>query len=102
MEADGGGGAPGVRDPFFLPVVIVPGAVETVVAGRLPDGAWRIRVKAPPMEGRANAELVRFVASEFGVPRSSVSISSGSRSRRKLLRILGAVLRPGWLQRDGQ
>lgn len=102
MEADRGGGTPAVRDPLFLPVAVVPGAAETAVSDRLADGTWRILVKAPPSEGRANAELVRFVAAEFGVPRSSVSISSGSRSRRKLLRISGAVRHPGWLLRAGR
>ncbi len=52
------------------------------------DGSWRARLKSPPAEGKANAELVQLVAKHFGVPKSRVSIKSGHSGRRKLLEIV--------------
>jgi hypothetical protein len=69
--------------------------------GRAPDGSWRIRLGAPPVEGRANAELVRFLASEFGVGKADVEIIRGGSSRRKLVRIGGPAVLPGWMESGG-
>jgi len=51
------------------------------------DGSWTARVKSPPVEGRANAELVALVAEHFGCPKSAVTIRRGVSGRRKSLRI---------------
>ena len=48
---------------------------------RNPDGSWHARLKSPPAEGKANAELVALVAAYFGVPKSQVSIKSGRSGR---------------------
>lgn len=56
------------------------------------DGCLRVRLAAPPAEGRANAELVRFLAKELGVPRDAVSLVAGRRSRRKLVHLAGVTL----------
>ena len=63
-------------------------ARETTVAGRHGD-AIRIRIAAPPVEGAANAELVRFLAGRLGVARSAVTIVSGATGRRKTVEIAG-------------
>ncbi len=55
--------------------------------GEGPDGMWQARVKAPPVDGKANAELAALVARHFGVPRSAVSIKSGAGARIKRVRI---------------
>lgn len=52
-----------------------------------PDGTWVARLRSPPVDGRANAELVSLVAARFGCPRSAVRIVSGARSRTKIVRI---------------
>jgi uncharacterized protein (TIGR00251 family) len=49
----------------------------------------KIRVAAPPVDGEANAELVRFLARQLGVPRSAVTIVSGSGSRSKVAAVEG-------------
>ena len=54
---------------------------------RLEDGSWLARLKAPPVEGRANAELVALVAERFGCRRADIEIRSGASGRMKLLRI---------------
>lgn len=43
----------------------------------------KVRIKAAPIDGKANAALVRFIAAQFGVPQSAVSIVSGSGGRQK-------------------
>jgi len=54
---------------------------------RQADGSWIAQVRSPPVEGRANEELIALVAKQFGRPRSAVSIRSGASGRRKLVRI---------------
>jgi uncharacterized protein (TIGR00251 family) len=69
-------------------VHVVPRARVTAVAGRHGD-AIRIRLAAPPVDGAANAELVRFLAARLGVPRSAVSIARGTTGRRKTVSVAG-------------
>jgi len=51
------------------------------------DGSWTARVKAPPVDGKANKELVALVADRFRCPKSAVSIKSGASGRQKLVKI---------------
>ena len=53
------------------------------------DGTWIARVKAPPVDGKANAELTALVAERFGVPKSRVAIKSGAGARLKLVQVDG-------------
>ncbi len=71
-----------------LLVHVAPRARSTAVAGRHGD-AIRIRIAAPPVDGAANAELVRFLAERLGVPRGAVAIVSGAGARRKTVEIVG-------------
>lgn len=73
---------------WTLALRVQPGAARTVVAGRYGD-ALRVRVAAPANEGKANAELVRFVARVLDLPRSSVRIVHGERSRTKIVSVPG-------------
>jgi uncharacterized protein (TIGR00251 family) len=71
-----------------LVVHVQPRARATAVAGRHGD-AIRIRLAAPPVDGAANAELVRFLAERLGVSRSAVQIAGGAAGRRKSVVIEG-------------
>ena len=51
------------------------------------DGTWIARVKAPPVDGRANAELIALIAKHFGVTKAQVSVKSGAAGRMKLVQI---------------
>lgn len=51
--------------------------------------AIKIRVKAPPVDGAANVELLRFLAKRLGVPRSSVHLVAGATGRRKRVAVDG-------------
>ena len=67
---------------------VVPRAAATAVAGRHGD-ALKIRLAAPPVDGAANDELVRFLAERLSVPRSAIAIAAGRSSRRKSVTITG-------------
>ena len=69
-------------------VHVVPRARLTGVAGRHGD-AVKIRLAAPPVDGAANDELIRFLAERLSVPRSAVTITAGHTSRRKTVKITG-------------
>jgi uncharacterized protein (TIGR00251 family) len=53
------------------------------------DGALLVRLQSPPVEGAANAELIQILAKALRVPRGSISIVAGERSRQKRVRIEG-------------
>lgn len=53
----------------------------------LADGTWLARLKAPPVDGKANAELVALVARRFGQPKACVSIKRGTTGRVKLVTV---------------
>lgn len=81
-------------DALVITVKARPGAPATRVTGplALPAGpAWKIDVAAPPEKGKANAELVRFLAKALGVGRGAVEILSGETSHLKRVRIAGAA-----------
>lgn len=75
----------------LLPVKVVPNAPRTAVAGWLGD-ALKVRVQAPPVEGRANAALCAGLAERLGLPGSAVSVARGTTASRKLVRIEGLDL----------
>ncbi|MBN9409584.1 MAG: DUF167 domain-containing protein [Burkholderiales bacterium] len=70
----------------LLDVHVVPNAPRTQADGTH-DGALRVRLKALPVEGRANEALVAWVATTLGVPRSAIGLVRGHSARRKHLRI---------------
>ena len=51
------------------------------------DGSWVVHVKAPPVDGKANAELIKLLAQKFAVPKSKVVIKAGLSSKQKLVEI---------------
>ncbi len=71
-------------------VRVAPRASRTGAAGEH-DGALRVCVAAPPVEGAANEELRRYLARSFGVARDDVEITSGLASKTKTVRVRGAT-----------
>jgi uncharacterized protein (TIGR00251 family) len=67
-------------------VKIHPRARKNGITGEL-DGALKIALMAPPVEGKANAACIEFLAKLLKVPRASVTIASGESSRRKVIRV---------------
>ena len=54
-----------------------------------PDGTWLAQLKSPPVDGKANEELIALIAKRFGCRKADVAIKSGTSSRTKLVRIEG-------------
>jgi uncharacterized protein (TIGR00251 family) len=76
-----------------LTLHIQPGAKRTEVAG-LHGVALKIRLAAPPVEGRANEALLKFIAESFGVPLRQVELKQGGQSRHKVVAITGSKVEP--------
>ena len=72
----------------LLSVVVVPRSGKSSIA-QLADGTIQIRIAAPPVDGAANAALLRFLADILDVRRSRLAITSGASSRRKRVVIVG-------------
>jgi hypothetical protein len=70
-----------------LRVKVKPGARVSELAEQ-PDGSWLARVKAPPVDGRANEAQIELVAAHFAVRRGQVRIRSGASSRLKTVEVL--------------
>jgi uncharacterized protein (TIGR00251 family) len=69
-------------------VRVVPRGSRSEIAGAL-DGAVKVRLASPPVDGAANAELIKLFAKKLGVAKSDVDIVSGQASKSKTLRITG-------------
>jgi hypothetical protein len=70
---------------------VQPRASKSAVTGEL-DGALKISLAAPPVEGEANEELIRFLAKVFAVSRSQITLISGQRSKNKIVRVSGVSI----------
>ena len=71
-----------------LTVKVTPRASRTETAGA--EAAWlRVKVQAPPVDGKANAALVEFLASALDLPRRAVGVIGGETGRLKRVRVLG-------------
>jgi hypothetical protein len=71
---------------LVLQVQIQPRASSDAIAGVLGD-RLKIRLTAPPVEGKANEHLIAYLARLFGVPKSQVILERGASSKRKQMRI---------------
>lgn len=85
-------GAPG---GVTLAVRAQPGAKKTAIAGVYGDGEnaqLKITVHAPPLQGRANAALIAFLAEAFSLPGNAVELLSGESGRSKVFLLRGVAL----------
>ncbi|MBW8829877.1 MAG: DUF167 domain-containing protein [Burkholderiales bacterium] len=88
------------RDAVVFDVSVVPGAKRTELVG-LHDGALRVRLAAPPVDGKANDALIVWLANELGVTRRCVKLLRGASSRRKQVRVeVSMLIARAWLTRS--
>ncbi|QHJ01459.1 hypothetical protein GT347_08490 [Xylophilus rhododendri] len=73
-----------------LQVKVKPNARVSQLS-RTEDGSWLAQLKSPPVDGKANAELIALVAEAFGCRKAAVSIRSGASGRMKLVDVEGAA-----------
>jgi uncharacterized protein (TIGR00251 family) len=83
----------GADGSVTLTIHAQPGAKRTEVAGVHGD-ALKIRIASPPVEGKANEALRRFLSDAFAVPLRDVTLVRGETGRRKTLRIESPTARP--------
>lgn len=76
-----------------LTLHVQPGAKRSEIAG-LHGKALKIRLAAPPIEGRANEALKKFIAELFAVPLRQVELKQGVQSRHKVVAISGSIVEP--------
>ncbi len=70
----------------IIQVRVVPRSSRAEIAGKA-NGVYRIKITAPPVEGKANKALVGFLAKKTGLPKRNIEIVAGERSRNKTIRI---------------
>ena len=80
-------------DVITLTLQVQPGAKRSEIAG-LHGAALKIRLAPPPIEGRANEALLKFIAELFGVPLRQVELKQGGQSRHKVVAITGSAIDP--------
>ncbi|PLX22155.1 hypothetical protein C0584_00165 [Candidatus Parcubacteria bacterium] len=71
----------------YLKVKANPNSGKTEVAGILDDDTIKINIKAVPEKGKANKELIKFLAKEFSISKDNVNIISGGFDRVKLIKL---------------
>ncbi len=69
-------------------VRVQPRARKNAIAGEL-DGALKLSLTAPPVDGKANQACIEFLAKLLKLPRSSITIASGQTGRNKVIRVAG-------------
>lgn len=74
-----------------LTVRVNPRSSTNEVAGYDATGALKVRVTAPPADGKANEAVIRLLADAFGVPKSAVTVVRGASARLKLVEIAGVA-----------
>ena len=80
----------------MLDLHVQPGAKKSGVVG-LHGDALKLRIASPPVDGRANAALLVFLAEALGVPKQSLQVVKGETSRRKTVRVSLPGADPGRL-----
>jgi len=80
-------------DVITLTLHVQPGAKRSEISG-LHGEALKLRLAAPPVEGRANEALLKLIAELFGVPLRQVELRQGGQSRHKVVAVTGSVIDP--------
>jgi uncharacterized protein (TIGR00251 family) len=80
-------------ETIMLTLHVQPGAKRSEIAG-LHGGALKIRLAAPPVQGRANDALLKFIAGLFAVPLRNMELKQGGQSRHKVVAVTGSRIEP--------
>jgi uncharacterized protein (TIGR00251 family) len=80
-------------EAIMLTLHVQPGAKRSEIAG-LHGDALKIKLAAPPIEGRANDALLIFIADLFAVPHRDAELKQGGKSRQKVVAVTGSKVEP--------
>ena len=75
------------KNELYLRVKVRPGSAKNTVKEIMADETIKIDISAPPVKGKANQELIKFLAREFKIDKNNVKIISGAGERVKLIKI---------------
>lgn len=78
-------------DQVSIEIIVVPNARKTEMVGEH-DGRLKLKIHAPPVDGKANEEIIRFFSDVFSLPKSRIRISHGESSKRKTVVVAGVSL----------
>lgn len=73
--------------PKRIKILLTPRASRNEIIGTLPDGTLKVKVTAPPVDGKANEALLDFLSQEWDTPISSLSILRGEHGKLKIVQI---------------
>ncbi len=79
------------KDGVLIKLRVSPGAKRSSIEGAYSEDALKLRVAAPPVDGKANAEAERFLAKILGLPLSEVAVVRGASGRDKTVLVRGAA-----------
>ncbi len=85
------------REDIILDVRIQPRASKDEIVG-FHGNRLKIRITAPPVDGRANQHLIAYLASVFKVPRRDIVLLAGETGREKRIKVISPSVMPVWLQ----
>jgi uncharacterized protein len=77
------------EDWLIFTVRVVPRASRTEIIGEY-DGALKVKLNSPPVDGEANKELIRLLAKTFAVSQNEIQIISGQTSKTKQVKVFGS------------
>ncbi|SPD72803.1 conserved hypothetical protein [uncultured Desulfobacterium sp.] len=75
----------------IVKVKVLPRSSRNQILG-LEAGILKVKLTAPPIEGKANKALIQLLSKTIGIPKSNIEIISGERSSEKILRISGRII----------
>lgn len=73
----------------LLSVRVIPRAKRNQISAILEDGTFKIRINAPPSDGKANKALIKYLSEILDIPRSKIRIASGEKAREKKIEFIG-------------
>lgn len=79
------------KDGIYVNIYVQPRASKNCFAG-IHDGSIKLRITAPPVDGKANSMIIAILAKLLHTPKSNISLSSGQQSRRKRFKIIDSAL----------
>lgn len=70
-----------------ITIRVVPRSSKNQLLGPLPDGSFKVRLTAPPVDGKANEALIKLLSEYFDMPKSKIEIVRGAKGRNKVVEI---------------
>lgn len=71
-------------------VRVQPRALQSNIVGEI-EGSLKVKIAAPPADGKANEELIKFLAKQFDLPKRDIEIISGETAKNKIIRLHGIM-----------